>query len=586
MKGVSLYAIVLPLLLTLGVTRTHAQEITFTATIDRNSCAVGDRIKLSIQLSNGQGSFGHPDFGGLTLVGGPFESSSFNYINGKMSSTVSRTYLLTGTAPGDYTIGPAQARVGGGTLQTEPIKVHVVKGSGNAGSGGSAAQPQQGANRDLFANITLSKSKAYVGEQVTATYTLYSRYQNLELSNYDLPALTGFWAEEIDLGNTSWEDQLQVINGLQYRVAVLKKQLLLPQKSGTLRIEPATLKCLVNRSFFDRGTSVDVRSNAAELRVIDLPPGQPPGFNGTVGELTMEVTTDRTDLQANDAIDLKVRFSGRANLKLLDAPAISFPTDFETYDPKVNDRITVNGGGMSGSREFQYLVIPRHEGVYTIPPVVFSYFDTRSGGYRTVSSDTLVFNVSKGDGTNATANISRPSKTDVQLLDQDIRTIRTGDLQLGPKDSHLFGSWPWIAGMGAPALAFLFLLGWQRRRERALADVGGRRRKGADRVARQRLKAAGEALKANDRAAFYQSLGKALEGYFADKFDLGVAQVAPDAVREKLGALENGTIAQRYIALMDTCGMARFAPVEGAPRQQLYDEAAALIGTIEHQLRA
>jgi hypothetical protein len=573
------------LLALMAGTQARAQQIIFTASVDRNTFAVGDRIKLTVEMSNGQGSFTHPDLGGLVLVGGPFESSSFNYVNGKMSSSVSRTYLITATAPGDYTIGPAQARVGGGSLQTDPIKVHVEKGSGStAQGGGGAAAPPAGANRDLFASISLSKNKAYVGEQVTATYTLYSRYQNLELSNYDLPALNGFWAEEIDLGNTTWEDQLEVINGLQYRVAVLKKQLLFPQKSGTLRIEPMELKCLVNRSFFNRGTTVEVRSNAAELKAMDLPPA-PAGFTGTVGELTMDVGADRTDLSANDAIDLKVKFSGKANLKLLDAPVIAFPSDFETYEPKVNDRITVNGAGMSGTREFQYLVIPRHEGDYILPPVVFSYFDVRSGGFRTLTSDTLKFHIGKGNGTSTAANISRPSKSDVQVLERDIRTIRTGDLHLGPKEHYLFGSWPWLAGMGAPALALLLLVGVQRRRARELADAGGRRRKSADRVARQRLKAASEALGANDRGTFYQALGKALEGYIADKFDLGVAQVEPTTIRERLGSLDGGNVAERYIRLIEACAMARFAPVESTPRGQLYEEAAGLIGTIEHALR-
>jgi len=196
----------IPLLLT-------AQEITFDARVDRNTFEVGGSIRLTITLANAQGGFTNPDIGGLTVVQGPFESSSFNYVNGRMSSTVSRTFVLTATKPGTYTIGAANARVGGGTLQTQPITVKVEKGAGATTD--KLLNDGQQRNRDLFVTINLSRSKLHVGEQVVATYTLYSRYPNLELSKYDLPQLNGFWAEEIDLGETNWDDQLQTINGLQ-----------------------------------------------------------------------------------------------------------------------------------------------------------------------------------------------------------------------------------------------------------------------------------------------------------------------------------------------------------------------------------
>ena len=564
--------------------KAQAQEITFKATVDRNSFAVGENIKLVLTLSNAQGRFGDPDLGGLVIVQGPFESSAFNFINGRGSATISRTYLLTATQPGDYTIGPAKALVGGGSILTDPIKVHVEKGITSGNNSGLLNQ-QQKQDRDLFATITLSRNKCYVGEQVLATYTLYCRYGTLELNSYDLPKLTGFWAEEINMGNLEWETALQTVNGLQYRVAIIKKQLLFPQKAGKLRIDPATLKCVVNRSFFSRGADINVKSNAVELNVLELPPNKPADFTGAVGQLQMEVTTGATTVKANEAIDLKLRFSGRSNLKLLDAPKPGFPTDFEAYDPKVTDKVTVNAGGMSGSREFQYLVIPRHEGVYTMEPITFSYFDPEKGSYQQLTSGPLTFTVEKGDGsTGGAATISRPSRTDVQVLDRDIRYIRTGDLELEPLGHHLFGSWPYLTGMAAPALAFLILLGWRRKRDAEQADAMGMRRKGADKVARQRLKAASEALTKNDREGFYAAMSKALHGYVSDKFALGVAEVNAQVVREKFASL--GEASEAYVKLMDACELARFAPFEDKPRQQVYDEAATLITRIEHDLRA
>lgn len=560
-----------------------AQEITFDARVDRSSVATGDPIKLTLSLNNGpmNSAIAPPDFGGLVVVQGPFDQNSFSMTNGRTSSSVSRSYYLQATAPGDYTIGAATARVGGGTISTQPIKVHVTKGQDSAPSSATLDQAQK-ADPNIFCTISLSKSKAYVHEQIVATYTLYTRYNSLQRDDYDLPKLDGFWTEEIDIGETSWSKVPQKINGLPYNVAVLKKQLLFPTRSGKLRIAPMTLNFRVNAGFFNNGTPVKITSNAAEVTVMDLPENKPEDYIGAVGELKMDVNVASTTVKANEAIDLTIKFSGRANLKLIDAPKLGFPTDFEAYDPKITDRITVNGGGMTGSREFQYLVIPRHEGDYTVGPLTFSYFDPASGQYKRLSNESLNFHVEKGDG-NA-ADVSGPLRTDVKELHRDIRYIRTDDLQLEEKDAHLFGSWAYMAGMGAPAFAFLGLALFQRRRQKLLGDTQGLRRKGADRIAKQRLKDAAAALTKNDREGFYTALGKALEGYFADKFNLGVAEVNAAMVTEKLGHLEEGKLSREYAALMADSEMARFAPIEGKGRQQCYDEAAALIHRIEGQL--
>jgi len=557
----------------------HAQEIAFEAKVDRTTFAVGESIRLSLSLTNAQGTLGHPDVGGLTLVQGPFESSSFNFINGQRSSVITRTYMLTATAPGDYTIGAATVRVGGGTVSTKPIKVHVDKGGG-ATSDRSLNEGQK-RDRDLFVTIALSKEKVYVGEQVVATYTLYSRYPNLELSDYDLPALNGFWAEEIDIGETNWQEGLRTVNGLQYRVAVLKKQLLFPQRSGALKIEPLRISCIVNRSFFNRGSKVETQSNAVQVDAMPLPGIAPPNFSGAVGDLRFEARTDRQNVKANEAIELTLTVTGTANLKLVEAPNLDLPPDVEHYDPKLIDRISMTGAGMSGSRAFQYLLIPRHEGDFSFGPFTFSYFDVAQGAYRTLSSGPIQVKVEPGSG-GGQASIARPSKTDVQVLDQDIRFLRTGVPQLRPKDHYLFGSWAYRLGMGTPALALLLFGLWRRRSTARSADLDGTRRRKAERMAHKHMKAAHGALQRNEREPFYAAMTKALQGYLADRFALGIAELEERTLIERMSSATGGeALAKEVTALIAACEMARFAPLEARPRQELYDQAVDLIQRIE-----
>lgn len=559
-----------------------AQEISFQASVDRNEIATGQPLKLTIALENASGgAMTTPDWGGLVVMQGPMESSSFSSINGRMSRSVSRIWYLTATQPGSYVIGPSTVRVGGGTMQTDPITIKVTKGA--AGSSNADVNRAQKKDPNLFCTISLSKSKAYVGEQVIATYTLYYRYNSLQPQDYNLPKLNGFWAEEVDMGGPN-NGSTQTVNGLRYNVAVLKKQVLIPLHSGTLRVEPMTLNYLVNPGFFSSGTPVRIQSNASELTVVDLPGGKPADFMGAVGDLRMEVTAGTPQVKANEAIDLSIRFSGRANLKLIDAPKLNLPPDFDSYDPKINDKITVNGSGMSGSREFQYLLIPRHAGKYDLGTLSFSYFDPSSSSYKQLKSAPLTFDVQPGDASSG-ATVGAPAKTDVQRLGSDIRYIRTGDLHLRPKGKHLFGSWAYLLGMALPPLLFLLSFLVHKRREQRLGDQEGQRRRGADKVAKQRLAAAAAALEKNDRNAFHDALGKALEGYFADKFNLGVAEVNDSTIRQKLGNLDEGRTAEAYIAMISHAQMARFAPMEDKPRRQTYDEAAAIISRIEHQLR-
>ncbi len=562
----------------------HAQESTFRASVDRNEITTGEPVKLTLYLTYESSASGltNPSLGGLTVLQGPMEGSDMRNINGRISRSYSRVWYVTATQPGTYEIGSAAVRVGDQVLRTDPISIIVSK---DPGGGSNAAMDQgQKSNPDLFCTISLSKNKVYVGEQVIATYTVYNRYRNTALQDFDIPKLNGFWAEEVDMGNNSWDPNLKTVNGLQYRVGVLKKQVLIPLRSGKQTITPMTLNYLVNPGFFSSGTPVRIQSNTSEVTVMELPAGKPADFMGAVGDLRLEMNTAGSTVKANEAIDLTIRFTGRANLKLIDAPKLNLPPDFETYDPKISDKISVNGAGMSGSREFQYLLIPRHPGKFDLGEMTFSYFDPSSGSYKQLRSGALSFDVQPGD-VGSSASVGTSSKMDVQRLGSDIRYIRTGDLELRRTGEHLFGSGKYIVGMVVPPTLLLLLFLWHRKREERLGDLSGQRRRGADKVAKRRLADAEAALKKNDPNAFHDALGKALEGYFADKFNLGVAEVNTAMIQEKLGSLDEGRTAQEYINLINESQMARFAPIEGKPQRQTYDEAAAIISRIENQIR-
>lgn len=571
--------------LLLFVVAGQAQRTEFSASVDKNPVSVNDRFKLTLTLTNGRGNISMPDLGGLKVIQGPFTSSNYSYRNGVGSSQVSHTYTLSAPKEGSYTIGSAQAHIKGAILKSKPIQIKAVKGSSVSAQSKSSASV--GIDKNLFVNILLSTSKVYRGEQVIATYKLYSRYDAVELSSFDMPVLNGFWSEEVETKNSGWEPKSETINGLRYKVAILKKQVLFPQRSGEMKIDAMELECVVNRTFFNRGTKLKIRSNEARLTVKDLPVGKPNGFTGAVGSLKMNVSADKTELKANDAVNLTIKVSGQSNLKLIDPPTLELPQDLEIYDPKVEDRIKVNGAGMSGSRTFEYLIIPRHAGEHTIEAFSISYFNTSTGKYVELASQPIKLTVSKGDGSSSAATFNRVTKEEVKLLEEDIRYIKTGSPELRKPDNELFASPLYIGGMLAPALAFLLFLFVRNKRSEMYADQVGMRTKMADKVARRKLHAAAKALKKNDRLGVFAKVESALLEFLGDKLSIAIIERTRENIQEELNARSvSPELSTRTDSALTACQMARYAPGSDNDAAKMYEEAVQLIKELNGALRS
>src|SRR5258706_11790987 len=233
------------------------QDISFTASVDNNRVALGEQFEIIFSLggTSAGSNFQPPPFNDFLVVGGPNQSTSKQFINGSVSSSVSWSYVLQAKAEGKFAIGRATIDYGGKKLQTQPVGIEVVKGSAQAATQGrqqNQQQAQQQGNADidkqigenLLLRVVLDKSRVYQGEQITATYKIYTR---VNISSYNLTkgsSLTGFWSEDLDVPK---QVQLssEVVNGKQYRVGILRRAALFPQRSGTLQIDPMEVLCAV-----------------------------------------------------------------------------------------------------------------------------------------------------------------------------------------------------------------------------------------------------------------------------------------------------------------------------------------------------
>ena len=596
----------------------YAQEVEFKASAPA-VVATGEQFRLSYTLNKEGSNLRVPTLEGFDLLAGPGTSQSFysSTINGKtvQQVTYTYTYVLEGVKEGTYQIPPATVTVKGKEYQSNSLRIQVVKGSGesrnNSQSGGNTAaqtNPNAAVNENnLFVKVDINRRQVYLGESLVATIKVYSKVDLTNFGRSKFPDFNGFLAEEVPTPQRI-ELVRETYDGQIYNVGIIRKILLFPQHTGEITIEPFELECIVRqrltgggRSIFDdffgnyREVRAMRRSKPVTVTVKELPQqGKPVGFSGTVGNITMSSSISADTVRANDAITYKLTFRGTGNLKLLRAPSVGFPLDFETYDPKETRDLTVTANGLSGTVAFEYLLIPRYSGDYKIPSLRFSYFDPQSGTYKTLSSPEYDIHVLKGaEKGEATAEngsaVKSFKKEDVRMVGEDIRYLKTGNLGLRSTGVHFFGTTAYWLAFLIPLVLFILGAVLNRRRIKANADIVRVKNKAANKMARRRLKVAAGAMKAHNSELFYDEVLKALWGYMSYKLNIDRAELYRDNISDILQRKEvNDELVKEFISVLDTCEYARYAPGSNSDQEmgKVYADSIEVITKLDKAIKS
>jgi len=376
-------------------------------------------------------------------LGGPNTSSNMQWVNGVHSSSKSFSFILLAEEIGTHTIAPAKIKTKDKVIDSDPIVITVNKSKQtkqNTSQGNTKKTKQDGSvdlSSDLFMKLFVDKRKTYVGQQITATYKLYLHSQVVNYS-HNRPVFNGFYAQEIKIDPNA-EIKTEVINGKQFRVATMKKVVLTPQKSGVIEIPPLEMELIVRMEGKRRrsgwGTfptykdvKVDVASNVEKIDVSPLPlDNQPNDFAGAVGSFSIKANTDLEKVNVNEAINLLFRLEGKGNIELISEPLLDFPQDFEHYDPKVKQNVSITASGTKGYKTFEYVLIPRYAGDFEIPAFTMSYFDPISATYKRLKTEPIQISVSKNGADEQRGEMAyvAPKKEDVQIIGKDIRYIKS-----------------------------------------------------------------------------------------------------------------------------------------------------------------
>ncbi len=592
----------------------QAQNGRFDASTNKTEVSVGETFEVSFTLDDQGKSFTAPDFKGLQVLSGPNVSTSMSIINGNMSQSNTYTFYLSADKEGLYVIKPATIKVGSKTLVSNSITIKVVKGA-TANPKGSSGSNASGTNRtatsrtsnlakDLFIKAVIDKTDAYQGEQLIISYKLYTKVSLVDNSLDKFPDFNGFWSQDIKSPSQSAQFKEEIYKGEAYKVAVIKQAILFPEHSGQIKIEPMEMTFTVREAlpqkqvidpfgdpFGDpfstpyRDFKYTVKSEAVTVNVKPLPiQGKTQGFTGAVGNFSIHVILDKKKVRANEALNYIVTLSGNGNLKLLKEPEIIFPSEFEKFDPKITDSITVGVTGVKGNRKFSYLIIPRREGNYSLNPTKFSYFDPVIGKYYTLTTPQFSIEVEKGLASNTPTVYTPTEKQDIKILDKDLRYIKSGDPFLVKKNHSFFGSFSYYMLLALGPLAFLAGLFYKRKREEALRDGVKTKSRLANKLATRHLMNAEKQLTLGNKSLFYEDLSKGLYGYLSDKLNIPLASLNQEKIRSTLTTrLYQPEIIENLSSTLNLCEMARYAPVSNVSEKDILDKAKKIIQEIESQ---
>ncbi|TDQ28425.1 BatD family protein [Tenacibaculum caenipelagi] len=568
-----------------------AQEAALTATVSKNKLGVNQRLRIEFSINKqGADNFKAPNFTNFKIVGGPSQSVSQSWINGKVSFNQSYTYILQPKRKGEFNIPSASIEVDGETLTSNPIKVIVLDA---VEVPKNPNDPNYIAEQNIHLVAEVSKATPYVGEGIYVEYRLYFSdnvgiYDNAVT---EAPQYNGFWNQEIKRNGMPVKNGMY--NGERYRYAVLHKALLIPTASGKLTIDPMKMDVIVavptgRADFFGNVITRQVRKEFSSVKKVinakALPlQNKPENFTGAVGEFSFDVSLSKNTLKANESSQISVSVKGKGNLKLFELPKIETPKELEVYQPERKENVGIASDGLKGSVTENYTVVPQFKGKYKIPKTSFSYFNPKEEVYQTITTDDLYVDVLEGKEVPSDSNTNAVSKQNVTVTGSDFRYIQTStNFQPTQTEDFFKSTWFYIFLL-LPILAIPVGISIHKKKEERNSDILGNKLRKADKLAKKYLFEAQKQL--GNKEAFYEALERVLHNYLKAKLGVETSDISRDKITDLLHGknIDSSTITN-FINVLNDCDFARYTPITNVQMKEEYEKAKQVITQLDRQL--
>jgi len=590
----------------LAVSPGEGSEVSVRAAVAQRTVTVGAEINLSV-IVTGSGLRSLPDPELPTIEhaavypAGRSTSSSFSLVNGRLSSTnsVTHNYVLVPEKEGELVIGPITVTHRGETQRTAPLTVAVVAAGTSYGASPRPSQRPEsadGGGRDLFVELTTDKRRAYVNEQILLTFRFFTRVNLLGQPQYEPPGMTGFWVEPLPK-EPSYET---VIEGVPYLVVEVRSAVF-PTRAGTLTIQPATLRCVVEErdpfssrdpfdrfrrgvfGMMDRGREVTLRTDPLEIEVKSVPEeGAPPSFEGAVGRYRLTMEADKTSVKEGDPVTLTVTVVGAGNVNTISQPHLPDVPGMRAYDSGARVDAAGSADGLEGRKVYEHVVVPEVSGEFSLGPAEFSYFDPAEERFETLTAGPVQVSVAPGPVAIG-PEPELPQRREIRVMSRDVRHIHPAPAHLARAGQPRHRSVWFLVLQVVPVAAYLGAVGYRRHLERLNEDVGYARSRRADRRVRRRFSEAHRHLHDPDSLEFAASLEKATRDFVGDKFNLSTVGMTYDQLEKSLRSRDvPRSLVEQVLDCLRVSEQARFCPTRIGieERRDLLERAEGVIARL------
>jgi len=585
------FFIVLISLLTITRLTSQEESVNFEALVSKKSLGLNENLRVDFKMNKDGDNFNPPSFEGFRVVGGPNQSVSNMFVNGKRTFSKTYSYFLSPLEKGLITVGQATIEINGKIFKTLPVEVNV---SESVEISKDPNDPNYIVNENLHLVAEVSNPKPFLNEGISIVYKLYYSPQ-INVTNVgeiETPEFENFWSQNIKIPRLQIERGLY--NGENYNYVTWKKTVLYPQKTGRLEILPLSLDVSVDvptnrRDFFGNRiysqVSKKITAGRRVIQVRELPDNAPSSFNGAVGDFDIELTTNKTDLNASESLQATIKISGKGNLKLFSPPSIEAPSSLEKYDPEYTENVSTNLAGMNGNISNTYTLVPQFQGKYPISSVDFTFFNTSLKKYETLKTKEIIVNVLEGP-TLLTEKVDPQNSTTPSNILPSInpfKFIKTKPNLVNISSSSFINSTYFYIIIFLPFFIIILTVIFFKSKKITDSDLKKYKSISANKLARKYLFEAKKNLDKKDM--FYVSLEKAMHNFLKSKLSIETSDYSKERIQDLLKNRNVDDDTQKlFIRLIENCEFARYTPASNVAINKDYENAVKVISKLDNLL--
>ena len=564
-------------------------QISFIAEVSKNSLGINENLRVDFKMNQDGDNFNAPNFDGFRVVGGPNQSVSNMWVNGERTFSKVYSYYLTPIKKGKLSIGQATIEINNKIYKTIPVKVTV---SGSASITKNPDDPSYVVNENLHLVAEVSKVNPYLNEGFSVVYKLFFSPQ-INVTNVgeiDSPKYSDFWSHNIKIPRLQIERG--TYKGESYNFVIWKKIVLYPQKTGELNILPLTLDVSVDvptnkRDFFGNRIYSQlpktVTAGKKTINVLELPSNKPENFSGAVGSFDIELSTNKSELNASESVQAKIKISGTGNLKLFSIPDLTVPSSIEKYEPEYADNVKTNIKGMYGSISNTYTLVPQFKGKFPISPIEFVYFDPLKKTYKSIKSSQTIIDVIEGPNSFTSNNNDIPLNNNFNNISSSrtqFKFINTNPNLVSIEPYVFIYSNYFYILLFLPVMFFIGIFFFNKKSKNNKSDLISQR---ANKLAKKYLSEAKINLKKKD--VFYVALERALHNFLKSKFSIESSDYTKVKIRNLLKEKNvNTNTVNLFLSLIENCEYARYTPSSDVAISRDYENAVTVVSEIDKQI--